>query len=181
MWWLLIPITFLWWWSARGGMTVGQSTIPQLPGAAGIVQTAGLMKSMINEAMIDPLIRKQAVMATQGCERRDFKSKAVAIGEWTRRRIKYVPDPLGHEHLTNPSVIAKAIEQGKVVYGDCDDMTMYVGALGKSIGLPATLQVVGRNKHFHHVYVDVAGVPIDATVSFGTQPFDAKRRITLEV
>lgn len=161
--------------------TVGQSTIPQLPGSAGIVQTMGLMRAMVNGVIADPLIRRQAVRATDHCNRGEGQCSASAIGEWVRLKVKYVPDPLRHEHLTSPAVIAKAVEEGKRVYGDCDDMSMYVAALAKSIGLAPTFEVVGRDKTFHHVYTSVNGIPIDPTVPAGMQPFNAKKHFSLKV
>lgn len=161
--------------------TVGQSTIPQLPGSAGIVQTMGLMRAMVNGTIADPLIRRQAARATFHCDRGNGPCAAAAIGEWVRMKVKYIPDPLHHEHLTSPAVIAKAIEDGKKVYGDCDDMSMYVAALAKSIGLSPVLEIVGRDKTFHHVYTSVNGIPIDPTVPAGRQPFNAKKHFSLKV
>ena len=162
-------------------MTTGQVTMPQLPGASGIVQTVSLMRTMTNAAIADPLIRRQAVRAADHCERGNGKCAASAIGEWVRLKVKYVSDPLNHEHLTSPAVIAKAVEEGKRVFGDCDDMSMYVAALTKSIGLQPTFEVVGRDKTFHHVYTTVNGVPVDPTVPQGIQPFYAKRHLSLKV
>lgn len=161
--------------------TVGQSTIPQLPGSAGIVQTMGLMRAMVNGSIADPLIRRQAVRAADHCNRGNTQCSAAAIGEWVRLKVKYVPDPLRHEHLTSPAVIAKAVEEGKRVYGDCDDMSMYVAALAKSIGLTPTFEVVGRDKTFHHVYTSVNGIPVDPTEPAGRQPFNAKKHFSLKV
>lgn len=174
VWWLLFRYQ-------KQTAMLGQCTVPQLPGAAGVVQTVALMRAMVNSSIADPLIRRHAVQAADHCNRSDPRCVAHAIGEWTRSRIKYVPDPLHHEHLTSPSVMATAIEEGKRVYGDCDDMAMYVAALGKSIGLQPVFQVVGRDKRFHHVYTELAGVAVDPTVSLGIKPFPAKRRMTLKV
>jgi hypothetical protein len=179
---LLIISGVAYWFFFRGqSTTVGQSTVNQLPGAAGIVQTMGLMRAMVNGTIADPLIRRQAVRATDFCGRGNKHCSATAIGEWVRSKMKYVPDPLNHEHLTSPAVIAKAIEEGKRVYGDCDDMSMYVAALAKSIGLAPTFEVVGRDKQFHHVYTSVNGIPVDPTVPAGKNPFHAKRHLSLKV
>jgi len=179
---LLIISGVAYWLFFRGNKTtVGQSTIPQLPGPAGIVQTMGLMRAMVNGVYADPLIRRQAVRAADHCNRGNGQCAAIAIGEWVRLKVKYVSDPLNHEHLTSPAVIAKAVEEGKRVYGDCDDMSMYVAALTKSIGLAPTFEVVGRDKTFHHVYTSVNGIPIDPTVPPGRKPFDAKKHFSLKV
>lgn len=170
-------------WLIRGGKVSlqGQESVPQFPGAAGIVQTLGLMKSMTNQAIDHPLIRQYAVRATEHVPRGHQKEAAVAIGEWVRSRVRYVPDPLNKENLTNPAKIVEAISQGKKVYGDCDDMSMLVAAMGKSIGMQPFFHGVGRGPRFHHVYTELGGIPIDPTVNFGTKPFDAKRRLSIKV
>lgn len=159
-------------WLLRGGqMGVGTTTIPQLPGAAGIVQTVGIMRNLTNDAIADPLIRQHATRATWHIGRRNPKAAAVALGEWARSRMKYVPDPVENEHLTSPKILARAIDQKRRVYGDCDDMSMYVAAMAKSIGLRPIFKAAGRKDRIHHIYVEIDGVAIDPTVSFGLKPF----------
>jgi transglutaminase-like putative cysteine protease len=181
MWpWLIAGVVII--WLLRGSLTtVGQTDVPQLPGAAGIVQTMGLMRSLTNSAIAHPLIRQHAARATEHVARGNQKDAALAIGEWVRAKVRYVPDPLHNEHLTSPIVMAQAIADGKKVFGDCDDMSMLVAAMAKSIGMQPTFHGVGRKDRFHHVYTEVAGVPIDPTVSMGTKPFDAQRRISVTV
>lgn len=178
----LLGIGLLWWMAKRGAAQVGTTErVAQLPGTAGIVQTVGLMKSMVNQAIDSPVIRKQAARVTEGIDRGNYKAQAVALGAWVRRAIRYVPDPRNLEHLTNPAIFAQAVEEKRRVYGDCDDMSMYVAALAKSIGLRPVFKVVGRGKQYHHVYVEVNGIPIDPTVEFGVKPFTAHRTLSLEV
>jgi transglutaminase-like putative cysteine protease len=181
--WIVVSVAFIVWYLTRSSSVGGNETVtlPQLPGAASIVQTIGFMKVMINQSIAHPLIRRQAARATEGCGRYDRACQAKAITEWTRSRMRYVADPDRHEHVTNPVTLAKAIEEGKHVYGDCDDMTVYSLALGKSIGLPAVIHAVGRRDQFHHVYGDLAGYPVDATVGFDTSPFRAKSQMSLSV
>lgn len=181
MWPWLIAGAILFWLARGVHTTVGQSSVPQLPGAAGIVQTVGLMRAMTNQAIDHPLIRQHAARATEHVSRGNQKEAALAIGEWVRARMRYLPDPLKKENLTSPAVIAKAIHEGKKVYGDCDDMSMLVAAMAKSIGMQPTFHAAGRGDRFHHIYTEVAGVPIDPTVSFGLKPFDAQRRISVKV
>lgn len=169
-------------WLARGSQTtIGSTSVPQLPGAAGIVQTVGLMRAMTNNSIDHPIIRQHAARATEHVGRKDAKTAAVAIGEWVRSHVRYVPDPLRKENLTEPWKIAKAIAEGRKVFGDCDDMSMYVAAMAKSIGMQPTFHAAGRGNQFHHVYTEIAGIPIDPTVSFGRKPFDAQRRISVKV
>ena len=182
MWpWLIAGIVIFWLVRGSSVSVHGQADIPQLPGVAGIVQTISLMKAMTNQAITHPLIRQHAVRATEHVARGNQKDAALAIGEWVRAKVRYVPDPLHNEHLTNPATMAEAIDKGKKVFGDCDDMSMLVAAMAKSIGMQPTFHGVGRGEKFHHVYTEVAGVAVDPTVSFGTKPFAARRRISVRV
>lgn len=181
MWaWLIAGAVLLWFF--RGGQIgVGQATVPQLPGAAGVVQTVGLMRAMANSAINHPLIRRYAVQATEGVPRGHRKEAALAIQEWVRRHMRYVPDPFRHERLTNPALLAEALSQGRTIYGDCDDMSMLMAAMAKSIGLNPQFHAVGRADKFHHVYVKVDGVTLDPTVGFGAHPFRTGRGLASTV
>ncbi len=181
MWPWLIAGAILFWLLRGSQTTIGTTIVPQLPGAAGIVQTVGLMRAMTNGSIDNKIIRRHAARATEHVSRRDPKTAAVAIGEWVRAHVRYVPDPLKKENLTEPWKMAKAVEEGRKVFGDCDDMSMYVAAMAKSIGLQPIFHATGRGDRFHHVYTEVAGVPIDPTVSFGAKPFYARRRISVKV
>jgi Transglutaminase-like superfamily len=181
-WGWIIAGAVVFWLIKSGTISLhGQTDIPQLPGAAGIVQTMGLMRSMTNQAIAHPLIRQHAARATEHVARGNQKDAALAIGEWVRAKVRYVPDPLHNEHLTNPATMAEAIQAGKKVFGDCDDMSMLVAAMAKSIGMQPIFHGVGREKRFHHVYTEIAGVAVDPTVSLGVKPFDAKSKISVRV
>ena len=83
--------------------------------------------------------------------------------------MRYVKDPAGIELLHDPRLIARAIAGHKLVYGDCDDMSMYLAALLKSVGLRPLFRAVGYNgRPFQHVYVRCEGVTLEG----GTSAFD---------
>lgn len=79
--------------------------------------------------------------------------------------MAFVRDPDGVEALHDPIAIAKAIHVGKRPWGDCDDFSMYLAALMKSVGLRAHFRAVGYNGgHLTHVYVvGDGGVKLDPT------------------
>lgn len=138
-------------------------TFAQFPGDAGVFQTLAHMRGLVNRAQIHPLIRKQAYLATENCPRRNQTCKAYALLGWAQQRIRFVHDPVDYEGLHDPVMIAQAIEYGQQPFGDCDDFSMYVAALAKSIGLIPKFKVVGRDRQFHHVLVSVNGIDLDAT------------------
>ena len=140
------------------------SVIPQLPGQAGVRQTISMMASLANAAITDPLIRAQAAQATMYCPRGDKRCLCYSLLTWVKRIIHYVSDPKGVEALHDPRLIARAIHEHRYVYGDCDDMSMYLAALMKSVGLEPSFRAVGYNgKHYQHVYVMCQGMKMDAT------------------
>ncbi len=137
---------------------------PQLGGVDGVKQTIGMMVRLTNAAVTDPNIRAQAAQVVSTCPRGDRRCMAYALLTWVKRKVRYVADPNGTEALHNPAMIAKGIREGRLVYGDCDDMSMYLGALLKSVGLAPRFRAVGYNgRQFQHVYVWCDGLTLDAT------------------
>lgn len=140
-------------------------TFPQSGGVAGIQQTLGVMRMLVNRSFTHELIRAQAVHAVQGCAPSNKVCQQASLLSWVKRKMQFIRDPEGVEALHDPVAVAIAIQQGKRPWGDCDDFSMYLAALLKSIGLPATLRAVGFNgRPFSHVYVVGAGnTKLDAT------------------
>lgn len=132
-------------------------------GVPGVCQTMQTMKELVNAAYLDPVIRDQAVAATAHCQRQK-RCQCASLLAWVKRKMHYVADPADVEALHNPVLIARAIAAGRQVYGDCDDFSMYLAALLKSIGLRPTLRAVGYNRGpFQHIYVSCEGMSLDAT------------------
>jgi Transglutaminase-like superfamily len=101
-----------------------------------------------------------------------------ALYRWVKGHIRYTKDPVTKEKLYPPQELLK------VRAGDCDDISMLLGALAIAIGYPARLITVSANaqspEEFSHVYVEAeapAGsgnwVPLDAArldSEFGAEP-----------
>lgn len=128
--------------------------MPQRGGVEGIVDTLEIMSRLVTQACVHPLIRKQAMQAIQHCGVNDKTCQQAALMMWVQRVLKFVRDPHGIEALHDPVMIATAIDQQKQPYGDCDDFSMYLAALMRSVGLKANFRVVGFNGgKLSHVYV----------------------------
>jgi len=126
----------------------------QRGGEDGIKDTLAHMSRLVTQACVHPLIRKQAMQAIQHCGPNDRICQQAALMVWVQRMVKFIKDPLGIEALHDPVMIATAIEQQKQPYGDCDDFSMYLAALMRSVGLRANFRVVGFNGgKLSHVYV----------------------------
>lgn len=146
---------------------------PQLGGVAGVRQTLVKMAALTNGAFVDPLIRDQAAYAIQGCPQGNRRCYCYALLNWVNSRVRYVPDPNGVELLHDPRLMAQGIRDQKMVYGDCDDMSLYLGTLLKSVGIAPIYRAVGYDgKPYQHVYVVAEGLTLDATRS----PWDSSFR-----
>lgn len=138
--------------------------VEQLPGAAGVEQTLRTMRGLIQNAAIDPLIRRQAARATAHCARADARCQCASLLAWVQRKMRFVPDPTNMEGLHDPRMIAKAVEDGCDVYGDCDDFSLYLASLLQAIGRRPILRAVGYNgRPYQHVYVVCDGMKLDAS------------------
>lgn len=139
------------------------SVFPQSGGEQGVRQTLAKMAELANGSALDPAIRDQAALAIAGCPRGMKPCHVQAILQWVHRKVRYVADPTKHELLHDPRLLARAVALGKYVYGDCDDMSMYIGAMLLSVGLHPSFRAVGYNhKPLSHVYVVCEGMKLDA-------------------
>lgn len=140
------------------------SLFPQAIGEAGVRQTLQTMARLARNAMLDPIVRSQAALAISGCPRGHVACHCYAVLAWVNRHVQYVPDPDQIEALHDPRLMARSIADRKRVYGDCDDMSMYVAALLKAIGRQPMFRAVGYDgKPYQHVYVVCDGLRLDAT------------------
>jgi len=137
----------------------------------GVRQTLNHMKTLVNQSFLDPVIRDQAAMVTGPCMRGARDCQCYSLNAFVSRAVRYVADPKGVELLHHPRLMARAVKDKMLVYGDCDDMSMYLAALLKSIGLQPTFRATGYNgKPFQHVYVMCEGLKLDPTRSVWAPP-----------
>jgi hypothetical protein len=126
----------------------------QRPGVDGITDTLAMMRLLVNRAFTHPLIRAQAAHVVEGFQPGRMDVQAAALLAWVHRNVQFVRDPKGVEALHDPVAVALAIRDGRRPFGDCDDLSMYLAALLKSIGFPATFRAVGfMGRTPSHVYV----------------------------
>lgn len=141
---------------------------PQRSGENGIRDTLAHMQTMVNNAFLHPVIRRMAANATVHCDPADRRCIAASLLAFVQRSMRYVRDPVGVEALHLPVAIALEIERGGKPFGDCDDFSLFLATLMKSVGLPASFKAVGFNGGpLSHVYVvGPHGCRLDGTRDF---------------
>ena len=141
-------------------------------GDADVAQTIDQMRSLVDEALRDPTILRQAKNIVSGVPAFDDYSEAEALYNWVRTNIRFTKDPVNKETLYPPSELLQ------IRSGDCDDISMLLGTLLMAIGYPARLMTVAAGgDDFSHVYVEgqINGqwIPMDPARSdsqFGVAP-----------
>lgn len=164
-------------------------------GDAAIYNTVGRMKYIINESVKNPVVREWARKILSGVAVNDKVGEAKAIYEFVRDNVRYTRDPYGVEYIQTPPVILAGIGEylkGKSdrPIGDCDDMTVLVLSLLKSVGFPVMIKVVGfrGSNKYSHVY-GVVGIgdrwiPVDCVrpdKGFGWESYGHSRVMEVSV
>lgn len=148
---------------------------PLMDGTAGTEQTINLMRQLVDEALRDPAFNRLARDIVRSAPAFDDFAEAEALYNWVRSNIRFTKDPVTKETLYPPQELLK------IRAGDCDDISMLLGAFLMAVGYPARLVTVGANANapdqFSHVYVEgqVAGqwIPMDPArfdSQFGMEP-----------
>lgn len=154
------------------------SRAPLLSGEAGTAQTVAVMRQLVDQAQADPQFVRFVVDLVRGVQAYDDMGEAEAIYRWVQTNIRYTKDPVSKEKLYPPQELLK------IRAGDCDDISMLLGAMGLVLGYPARLATIGANpnspQEFSHVFVELEvppgsgqWLPLDAArpgAQFGIEP-----------
>src|SRR5213594_2698970 len=135
-------------------------------GSAGTLVTARMIARLIREGAKDFYVRQKAIQIFRGYGVRPKNrfGEVVALFDWVKKNIRYTRD------IFRTELLHSARRMLELRAGDCDDMTILLGAMLMSTGHPVRLILAGfrRNKPhmYSHIYpeVNVRGrwVPIDA-------------------
>lgn len=136
------------------------------------------MRKLVDQAVSDPNFVRFATDLVRGVLPYNDIGEANAVYEWVKRNIRYTKDPVTKEKLYPPSELLK------IRAGDCDDISMLMGALMIAIGYPARLATIAASadqpNEFSHVYLEAEvppgsgqWIPMDAArvdAQFGVEP-----------
>ena len=139
-------------------------------GQRGTARTVRHMASLILEGAKDFSVRQKAIdiLMARAVSPKDYLGEIKALFEWVQCNIRYTRDPFRVELLHSP------MRMLELRAGDCDDMTILLGAMLESIGHPVRVVVVGpdplRPGLFTHVYAEVSllgrWIPLDPTMPY---------------
>ena len=139
-------------------------------GFPGTRKTLEHVQALIRQGVKDFYVRQKAIdiLFEKGIRAKDYLGEIRALFEWVQQNVRYTKDPFRLEVLHS----AKRILELRA--GDCDDMTILLGAMLESIGHPTRLVIVGptplRPDLFSHIYLEVyhkgRWIPLDATMPF---------------
>lgn len=137
-------------------------------GTRGTLKTAGIISRIIQDSAKDFYVRQKAieVFRVYGVPAKDRFGEVCALFDFVKRNIRYTRD------IFRVELLHTARRMLELRAGDCDDMTILLGAMLLSTGHPVRLVLVGFKRERPHVYthiypeVNVGGrwLAIDATV-----------------
>jgi hypothetical protein len=141
------------------------------------------LRALIREGAKDFYVRQKAIdiLLEKGVKAKDYVGEIRALFEWVQRNIRYTKDPFRLE------VLHSARRMLELRAGDCDDMSILLGAMLEAIGHPVRLALAGpdplRPRLFTHVYLEVyykgRWIPLDPTMPhpMGWAPRTTVRKI----
>src|SRR5882757_6713713 len=152
-------------------LTVPRIRIVRVPkGPRGAIASAGLIANLIREGARDFYVRQKAIEIFRKARARpkDRFGEVLSLFHWVRNNIRYTRD------IFRVELLHTARRMLELQAGDCDDMTIVLGAMLKATGHPVRLCLVGFRPQYVHAYshiypeVNVRGrwIPIDATMHY---------------
>jgi hypothetical protein len=125
---------------------------------------------MIRDGAKDFYVRQKAIdiLLSRGVRPKNYLGELEALFEWVQRHVRYTKDPHRVEVLHSPRRMLE------LRAGDCDDMTILLGAMLEAIGHPVRLVLTGpdpaRPLLFSHIYLEALcqgrWIPLDSTMQY---------------
>lgn len=118
--------------------------------------TLNEMSWLISSGLRDWGIRETAQDIISNTKERDRHGELKGIYQWVQRHSRYTYDPIGLETIQTPKVMLESVARKGKMFGDCDDFTVLLGALLKSIGHKIRLKAVAFSPgtRLSHVYLE---------------------------
>lgn len=118
--------------------------------------TARIMGQLAQSGKGQWLVRQTAGKIVQNIAEKDYLSEALAIYNWVNQNYRYTRDPYKIELVRDPEALFRELlnntnvgPRGKML-ADCDDVSILIGALAMSIGLPVSYVTAGFHQPGPH-------------------------------
>ena len=131
--------------------------------------TARYIIDLIKRGAKDFSVRQKAISIFRcyGVRPKNYLGEISALFDWVKRNVRYTKD------IFKVELLHSAPRMLQLRAGDCDDMTILLGALLESTGHKVRLVLVGSNpkrcKQFSHIYLETEHLgqwlPLDPTMS----------------
>jgi len=140
-------------------------------GPAGVETTLKYMRKLIydSDKDADRVVKETAHRIVQNIPPHEHLQQVKAVTAWVRKNLHYVRDIYNKEEVTSPVFALKQIWSGGLKHSsDCDDYTVLISALLRSIGFPVRLEALAvSNPRYDHarlsVFVSGKWLPIEGT------------------
>jgi hypothetical protein len=139
-------------------------------GYLGTARTVEHVADLIRAGSKNFYVRQKAidVLLAGGVLPKDYLGEINALFQFVQHGVRYTKDPLRLE------VLHSARRMLDLRAGDCDDMTILLGAMLEAIGHPVRLVITGpdprRPRLFTHIYLEVLHqgrwIALDPTMRF---------------
>jgi transglutaminase-like putative cysteine protease len=138
-------------------------------GTRGAIASASLIAKLIREGARDFYVRQKAIeiFREASAAPKDRWAEVCALFNWVRKNIRYTRD------IFRTELLHTARRMLELRAGDCDDMTILLGAMLISTGHPVRLALAGFRANKPHgyshiypeVYVKGKWIALDATMN----------------
>ncbi len=117
-------------------------------GNRGTLVTARMIGEMIQSGAKDFYVRQKAIeiFRNAGVRPKDRFGEVCALYNWVKQNIRYTRD------IFRVELLHSARRMLELRAGDCDDMTILLGAMLVSTGHPVRLILAGFRPHKPHAY-----------------------------
>jgi|SRR6266481_1421590 len=117
-------------------------------GPPGALASAALIAQLIREGAKDFYVRQKAIeiFLKAGAPPKDRLGEVAALFHWVRNNIRYTRD------IFRVELLHTARRMLELKAGDCDDMTILLGAMLVATGHPVRIALTGFNPNRPHVY-----------------------------
>lgn len=139
-------------------------------GYRGTLKTLEHIVELIKQGAKDFHVRQTAIdiLLQRGVRAKDYLGEIKGLFEWVQQKVRYTKDTFRVE------VLHSARRMLELRAGDCDDMSILLGAMLESIGHPVRLVLSGpdplKQDLFTHIYLEVFHkghwIPLDATMPY---------------